>query len=931
MKISLAALVTVGLVGHASSQCSQTCLTDMPGGPFTCDELISTWNNGADDNSWMGYKKNVTCRALEEFNCCDCSGCECSGTTTTTTTTSTTTTTKPECYACWSFLFGGDDDTPAGFLNDQPGFEYQFQTPVTTGWEDLDLHVRAEGCEAAALNGLDCSGCGCDCGEGAIDEPCEQDEFATCGDCSVTECGETGSRFCTYNTVSEGSGLGAQCQQDFFEVCVTDPCPVTTEGLPMTTMATTTIEVLPNCSASFEVDGINILDVDGLGGSCESASLLKYCNELSDQYGADCFECDCVCDPAQTCNSRMFHLEQNWPIFDGECYTRSECKDPCTEYIGNPEFSALNATCEELLQTREMHELDDLFEVRGQGNYCREFDCCTNFSSGGGIPDDDFGQPSYTCYEPTTTTTTTSTMATTTTTECQAHFLTLQNESWSVDALTARGLTCFQIAYQIYVSTTGGPDDNTDALDIVADATYFPEAPYNLSLLELAERCGCEDSCVDSCQGCNSLFDAFDYAGFDMFENDYFCSDIETDFNLDCRDCGCLLPDVCDEKILFASNSTRNSTNPYGNRAYDLSCNQLSELGLNCNEIETYTNLHELGSPCADCACDVSTEEDMCNVPCGGGQYGGNTSSGFLNESQILTCYDFVSAGFSCQVAAEAGCTECGMCGCQNETTTPPETCDSECNDLSLSCNELVEHFTCLELEADVFDGCGCNQCGCENETVVEVCGTGCMEGMTCDEWVSTNMSNRYFYTCEILEENYGCNCDGCECLEFTSEPPADANCATSSCLEMDCETVQGMTGLSFYDLEDLYDCDCTGCAGCDPVGCDGVSCDIWQAELVDGFGAPLVTCEELESSIDGCDCHGCSCFNVTETEAPEELGCLNTCTQLGGPFGYNETYTCDELRAVEDTLTCAYMEAFYACDCQGCLCEDVPDLVCEI
>ena len=248
---------------------------------------------------------------------------------------------------------------------------------------------------------------------------------------------------------------------------------------------------------------------------------------------------------------------------------------------------------------------------------------------------------------------------------------------------------------------------------------------------------------------------------------------------------------------------------------------------------------------------------------------------------------------------------------------------------LDLSCNELVEHFTCSELEHEVFDGCGCGACDCvEAFTDSPSCKNACLENLSCDDWVGTEMSDRYFYTCQNLEDNYGCDCTGCDCASTTTTtPPVD--CATTTlCLEMDCQTVSDESGLSFYDLEEMYGCDCTGCAACDPEGCEGYSCDDWQ-DFFDGIPGGFVTCDALEDQM-GCNCHGCSCSTTSTTTTTANPGCATTCPQLADHFPVSSTVTCDDVRAVEDTLACAYMETFYACDCSGCLCEEVPNAVCD-
>jgi hypothetical protein len=200
------------------------------------------------------------------------------------------------------------------------------------------------------------------------------------------------------------------------------------------------------------------------------------------------------------------------------------------------------------------------------------------------------------------------------------------------------------------------------------------------------------------------------------------------------------------------------------------------------------------------------------------------------------------------------------------------------------------------------------------------------MEGLSCDDWVETEMSDRFFYTCQNLEDNYGCDCSGCKCQSTSTTTTPDDDCATTtSCLEMDCQTVSEMSGLSYYALEEHYGCDCAGCPGCDPEGCDGYSCEDWQA--VFSGNDNFVICDALESQL-GCDCSGCDCATTTTTTTTT-ITCQTTCDQLDNYFNTGNSLTCDDVRALEDTMSCAYLETFFGCDCSGCLCEQVPDLVC--
>lgn len=301
--------------------------------------------------------------------------------------------------------------------------------------------------------------------------------------------------------------------------------------------------------------------------------------------------------------------------------------------------------------------------------------------------------------------------------------------------------------------------------------------------------------------------------------------------------------------------------------------------------------------------------------------YGGNSSSGAMNTSQILSCNNFVDAGLTCEEAEAAGCSGCDSCGCVAETTTSAG-CGGTCNDLYLSCDELVEFFTCSELTNPVFDGCGCDSCGCVEAFTETTCEDNCMEFESCDFWVSQTMSGRNFYTCENLEDNYGCDCSGCECVEPDTTTPEPKSCSeTTSCLDLDCETVATISGFAYHELESLYGCDCEDC-GCDSRGCQqGYSCDEWQ-DLLDTH----VSCDTLESDF-GCECKGCECKDSTIPTTTIDPGCVQPCDQLGDYFG--APATCDDVFALENSASCAYLEGFFGCDCTGCECGDVPTAIC--
>jgi hypothetical protein len=823
-------------------------------------------------------------------------------------------------------MFGGNatDDLLQGALrtdltgNVNPR-DVQFYSPFTSDadgiWEDIGLHEALVGCETAALNGLDCSQCGCNCGELPVAVDCVQ-TFNGCSNCSATECGQIGYSECTYTTINEGSGLGILCEKNYTQVCPIVPCPdPTTSGTP------TTFITVVDCAAPYS-DTNNPLDqiIDGkdLGGSCNSAGMILTCEELTD-IGADCMtNCNCYCG-SSNCNSRPFFEESKWSDEDGKCLAATYCDDPCTKHIKRPDIESLNFTCEELLSTRLMTEVDDLFAASGLQNYCRDYKCCENYGTGGGIPDDQFGSPVYECYSTTTTTTTTMTPNEVTADPCNVFASTVSGQTWTVSDLIDRELSCFQIA-----NVLGGYLDNSQSVELES-LTYYEHFPQNYTVYRVAKECGCQDTCEVDCSGCDNLNDALVTAGVDT--SSYFCSDIRKDFNMDCSSCGCPNPDECDSPVLSASNSSKQN-----NLALDdLSCNDLSEV-LTCEEIANYTAIHGKANICENCQCSTPEPLDSCDVPCGGGIYGQNSSSGYQGIDPLLSCNDFIAADLTCQQASDAGCTGCEECGCEEPAPVTSQTCQTMCNDLSMTCEQLVEYFTCDDLTHSVFDGCNCGACECVEAFSESTCNSACMEGQTCDYWVDTEMSGRYFYTCDNLESDYGCDCSGCDCEAHPTMPiVTNTNCSTgSTCIDLNCEIVSDMSGYSYEDLESMYGCDCAACMTCKDDGCEGYSCEDWL-NTFDNQGAYL-ECTALENELD-CDCSGCDCrtsTTVSSTTSPTTTVVDNSCqpcSKLSEIFDME--LNCDEFRTYENTLSCAYMETFFECDCRGCACEDVPEDVC--
>jgi hypothetical protein len=89
--------------------------------------------------------------------------------------------------------------------------------------------------------------------------------------------------------------------------------------------------------------------------------------------------------------------------------------------------------------------------------------------------------------------------------------------------------------------------------------------------------------------------------------------------------------------------------------------------------------------------------------------------------------------------------------------------------------------------------------------------------------------------SCTVLEQSFGCNCDGCRCMLDSQRDAAPAPAP-----EMEDHLNPG----DVHDKPPVLSTQCT--ADCVSTG---TSCDYWEFN----------TCSFLETS-KGCDCSGCAC-----------------------------------------------------------------------
>lgn len=167
------------------------------------------------------------------------------------------------------------------------------------------------------------------------------------------------------------------------------------------------------------------------------------------------------------------------------------------------------------------------------------------------------------------------------------------------------------------------------------------------------------------------------------------------------------------------------------------------------------------------------------------------------------------------------------------------------------SCHYWIEYasLTCYALENDY--SCDCSGCDeCANQVFSECDSAGCTIGdetHSCDTWGSYHVG--YVSVCVTHA------CEGCYLSCCRSQ-----RCASMAFLynnRYDC-----------VNLESTYSCDCTGCEcstdeiDC-PSTCYGLTCDDWVNIGQD--------CEGLET-YDECDCTGCQC--VAESGTGTRVDC---------------------------------------------------------
>jgi len=233
---------------------------------------------------------------------------------------------------------------------------------------------------------------------------------------------------------------------------------------------------------------------------------------------------------------------------------------------------------------------------------------------------------------------------------------------------------------------------------------------------------------------------------------------------------------------------------------------------------------------------------------------------GHYNCDDIIGLYKLSddTEQFTCQNLENLYGLDCGGCFCAEPPPAPAPAPIAACSAENancgfgwvepMSCDMLIEasretlftfpdqlqsHLTCASLESL---GCDCEGCGCERtpecagvydygDSNIEVL---CMGGSSCDYWVQRLPD----MTCEILEDEYGCNCNYCECdatvPDSTTAPACE--CEVSYDWDLDlggaditCDTLSAFLepeGLCCGVMEYAFQMDCSGCC-CEVERCD--------------------------------------------------------------------------------------------------------------
>jgi hypothetical protein len=226
-----------------------------------------------------------------------------------------------------------------------------------------------------------------------------------------------------------------------------------------------------------------------------------------------------------------------------------------------------------------------------------------------------------------------------------------------------------------------------------------------------------------------------------------------------------------------------------------------------------------------------------------------------LGDSTFYNCDDIINLyalsddteRFTCEDLESLYGLDCSGCHCAYTTEATTTTTTNLCYSDSASCLGMLYPMSCDALisvsEETIVDdptfatltcasleslGCDCTGCACEgpNRCTSGKSSNGdilCMGGQTCDYWINHLPG----MTCDILQDEYGCNCDYCDCQNTvtTPEPAPECKCEQSYIMDganVTCDSMSNSIdgGLCCGVMEYAFQMDCTGCC-CDAPTCE--------------------------------------------------------------------------------------------------------------
>ena len=428
------------------------------------------------------------------------------------------------------------------------------------------------------------------------------------------------------------------------------------------------------------------------------------------------------------------------------------------------------------------------------------------------------------CYEDTTTTTTTTTSTTTT-------------------------------------STTTTTTSTTSTTTSTATTTTSLCAPCLVSLGDDGDVYTCEDLSAGAFQGLGSRFGEY-LGGENNGLSDgsaWTCPYLEEEYGCDCTNCNCVDPPSTTTELCPATCSS-----PDGST---LSCDatiEITDYATNCSTLEEMHGCDCLGCACAEGYCaskefsiDVVVNSSTVPATCD------LLEELYLCEDLYDGVYDANGFNYSTDcIDRGCGCTEC------KPTCLGGHTCDDW-----LATNGVLGELSCEILEQDPVgcdcSGCSCRAPNAPCSAKCEV-GSGDLNGLqdfadehgivSCDDWGAFFTDDTF--TCAYLEHEWDCDCTGCTC-DHNPQCQTEVECKVcdTDVFSGNCDEIyeQSDYQLTCEISENSFGCDCNGCQcappnitdGC-PNSCLGYSCD----DILPVFGGDM-TCDSLEGL--GFDCYGCS------------------------------------------------------------------------